>query len=57
MKGTSVDFDIQTKSKPIEVVVDPEAKILRSSEDLRQGVIVRRGIEHFREQEYIERHS
>jgi tetratricopeptide (TPR) repeat protein len=54
MKGTSADFDLQTKSKPIEVVVDPEAKILRSSEDLRQGVIVRRGIEHFREQEYIE---
>jgi tetratricopeptide (TPR) repeat protein len=54
MKGTSVDFDILTKSKPIEVVVDPDSKILRSSEDLRQGVIVRRGIEHFREQEYIE---
>jgi tetratricopeptide (TPR) repeat protein len=54
MKGTSVDFDIQTKSKPIEVIVDPESKVLRSSEELRQGVIVRRGIEHFREQEYIE---
>jgi tetratricopeptide (TPR) repeat protein len=27
---------------------------MRSSEELRQGVIVRRGIEHFREQEYIE---
>ncbi len=54
MKGTSADFDILTKSKPIEVVVDPDAKILRSSEDLRQGVIVRRGIEHFREQEYTE---
>lgn len=54
MKGPSVDFDIMTKSKPIEVVVDPDAKIMRSSEELRQGVIVRRGIEHFREQEYIE---
>jgi len=54
MKGSSVDFDIFTKSKPIEVVVDPDSKVLRSSEDLRQGVIVRRGIEHFREQEYIE---
>jgi tetratricopeptide (TPR) repeat protein len=54
MKGSSVDFDIQTKSKPIEVVVDPDAKIMRSSEELRQGVIVRRGIEHFREQEYVE---
>lgn len=54
MKGTSVDFDISTKSKPIEVIVDPDSKVLRSSEELRQGVIVRRGIEHFREQEYIE---
>jgi aminopeptidase N len=54
MKGTSADFDISTKSKPLDVVVDPDAKILRSSEELRQGVIVRRGIEHFREQEYTE---
>jgi tetratricopeptide (TPR) repeat protein len=54
MKGTSADFDIYTKSKPIEVLVDPDSRILRSSEELRQGVIVRRGIEHFREQEYTE---
>ena len=54
MKGTSADFDITTKSKPVEIVVDPDAKILRSSEELRQGIIVRRGIEHFREQEYTE---
>ena len=54
MKGTSVDFDITTRSKPIEVVIDPDAKLLRSSDELRQGVIVRRGIEHFREQEYVE---
>jgi tetratricopeptide (TPR) repeat protein len=54
LKGTSVDFDMMTKSKPIEVVVDPDYKILRSSEEIRQSVVVRRGIEHFREQEYIE---
>jgi tetratricopeptide (TPR) repeat protein len=54
MKGTSVDFEITSKSKPIEVIVDPGAKIMRSSPELREGVIVRRGIEHFREQEYIE---
>lgn len=54
MKGTSADFDISTKSKPLEVIVDPDGRILRSSEELRQGVIVRRGIEHFREQEYVE---
>lgn len=54
MKGTSADFDITTNSKPIEVLVDPDSRLLRSSEELRQGVIVRRGIEHFREQEYVE---
>lgn len=54
MKGTSVDFDILSKSKPLEVIIDPDARLLRSSEELRQGVIVRRGIEHFREQEYVE---
>lgn len=54
LKGTSVDFDITTKSNPVEVIVDPDTKLLRSSETLREGVIVRRGIEHFREQEYIE---
>ena len=54
MKGPSADFNIMTKSKPIEVIVDPDAKIMRSSPELREGVIVRRGIEHFREQEYVE---
>ena len=54
LKGTSADFDISTKSNPIEVIVDPDTKLLRSSEGLREGVIVRRGIEHFREQEYVE---
>lgn len=54
MRGTSADFDMQTKSKPLEVIVDPDSKILHSSDELRQGVIVRRGIEHFREQEFVE---
>ncbi|HEX5082866.1 MAG TPA: M1 family aminopeptidase [Blastocatellia bacterium] len=54
MKGPSADFNITTKSKPIEVIVDPDVKIMRSSPELREGVIVRRGIEHFKEQEYIE---
>jgi tetratricopeptide (TPR) repeat protein len=54
MKGSSADFNIMTKNKPIEVIVDPDAKIMRSSPELREGVIVRRGIEHYREQEYVE---
>lgn len=54
LKGTSADFDITTKSNPVEVVADPDTKLLRTSETLREGVIVRRGIEHFREMEYVE---
>ncbi len=54
MKGTSADFDIVTKSKPLEVIVDPDMKIMRTSEEIKQAVVVRRGIEHYREQEYIE---
>jgi tetratricopeptide (TPR) repeat protein len=54
LKGTSADFDVQTKSKPLDIVIDPENRVIKSSEELRQGVVVRRGIEHFREQEYIE---
>ena len=54
MKGSSLDFDFTSKNAPVEVVVDPDSKILRTSEELKQGVIVRRGIEHFREGEYVE---
>lgn len=54
MQGTSVDFDLQSKTMPLEVIVDPDARIVRSSEELRQAVIVRRGIEHLRQEEYVE---
>ena len=54
MKGTSADFDILTKSKPLDVIIDPDSKIMRSSEELRQSVVVRRGIEHVKEMEYLE---
>src|SRR5581483_6990707 len=36
MKGTAADFDISTKSKPIEVIVDPDFKIIRTSEEVKQ---------------------
>jgi tetratricopeptide (TPR) repeat protein len=54
MKGTSVDFDIITKSKPIDVIIDPDSKLMRNSDELRQSVVVRRGIEHIKEMEYLE---
>ena len=54
MKGTSADFDIITKSKPIDIIIDPDSKLMRNSEELRQSVVVRRGIEHVKEMEYLE---
>lgn len=54
MKGTSVDFDIITKSKPIDVIIDPDSKLMRNSDELRQSVVVRRGIEHVKDTEYLE---
>ena len=50
----SEDFDLETRGKPLEVVVDPGYKILRTSDDLRIAVVARRGIELFREGQYLE---
>jgi aminopeptidase N len=50
----SEDFDIESGGAPIEVVVDPNNKVLRLSEDLRISVVARRGIELFREGQYAE---
>ncbi|HXC70820.1 MAG TPA: tetratricopeptide repeat protein, partial [Pyrinomonadaceae bacterium] len=40
--------------QPIEVVVDPNNKILRMSDDLRVSIIARRGIEQMKEGIYSE---
>ena len=45
----SEDFDFESNGQPIEVVVDPNNKILRMSEDLRVSIIARRGIEQMKE--------
>jgi aminopeptidase N len=50
----SEDFDIESNGAPVEVVVDPNNKILRLSEDLRVSIVARRGIELFREGQYAE---
>lgn len=54
MTGRSVDFSFEAKGKPLDVIVDPDSKLLKVSEEIRISVIVRRGIEHFRNQEYPE---
>jgi aminopeptidase N len=50
----SEDFDFESTGQPVEVVVDPNNKILRMSDDLRVSVVARRGIEQFREGQYAE---
>lgn len=54
MRGTSVDFDLDSEGKPLEVVVDPENRYLRISDSLRVSVVVRRGLQHFQREEYAE---
>ena len=50
----SADFNIESDGKPIEVIIDPNYKILRISDDLRVSSIARRGIEQFKEGNFVE---
>src|ERR1043165_1169677 len=52
--GRSEDFDFESNGQPLEVVVDPNNKILRMSDDLRVSIIARRGIEQMKEGIYAE---
>ena len=54
LEGKSEDFDFESNGQPLEVIVDPNNKILRMSDDLRVSIIARRGIEQFREGQYAE---
>ena len=50
----SADFNIESTGKPLSVVIDPGYKLLRISPDLRVSSIARRGIEQFKEGNYVE---
>jgi aminopeptidase N len=54
MDDTSADFNIDSQGKPLKVVIDPGFKLLRISQDLRVSSIARRGIEQFKEGNYVE---
>jgi aminopeptidase N len=54
MEEASADFNIESEGKPLDVVVDPGYKVLRISPDLRVSSIARRGIEQFKEGNYVE---
>lgn len=51
---TSADFNLESNGKPLAVVVDPDYKLLRISDELRISSIARRGIEQFKEGKYAE---
>jgi aminopeptidase N len=50
----SEDFDFESSGQPLEVVVDPNNKILRMSDDLKVAIVARRGIEQLREGSFAE---
>ncbi|HEY0405444.1 MAG TPA: M1 family aminopeptidase [Pyrinomonadaceae bacterium] len=54
MEDKSEDFDFESNGTPLEVIVDPNNKILRMSDELRVAVVARRGIEQFKEGQYAE---
>ena len=54
LESKSEDFDFESNGAPIEVLVDPNNKILRMSDELRVSVIARRGIEQMKEGNYAE---
>jgi aminopeptidase N len=54
MDEASADFNIESSGKPLEVVIDPNFRLLRISEDLKVSAIARRGIEQFKDGNYTE---
>ena len=54
IEDTSANFNIESSGKPIGVLVDPNYKLLRISDDLRVSSVARRGIEQFKEGNYAE---
>lgn len=49
IEGKSEDFDFESNGQPLEVVVDPNYRILRMSDELRVSIVARRGIEQMKE--------
>jgi len=54
IEGKSEDFDFESNGQPLEVIVDPNYRVLRMSDDLRISIIARRGIEEMKEGLYAE---
>jgi aminopeptidase N len=54
VEDSSQDFNFESNGRPIEVIIDPNYKVLRISDDLRVSAVARRGIELFKDGNYAE---
>lgn len=54
IEESSEDFNLTSNGKPLEVVIDPNYKLLRIDDDLRVSAIARRGIEQFKDGNFAE---
>ena len=54
VEDSSADFNIESDGKPLDLVIDPDHKLLRISDNLRVTSIARRGIEEFKEGNYVQ---
>lgn len=54
MEESSQIFSIESNGKPLDLLIDPSFKLLRTSDDLRISAIARRGIEQFKEGNFVE---
>lgn len=54
LRGQSADFELSSEGKPLEVVVDPNNRYMRTNDVIRTAVIVRRGIEHYEANEFAQ---
>jgi aminopeptidase N len=52
--GKAADFTASTKGRQPSLVVDPDRKLLRVSDTIRTAVVVRRGIQEMKRDNYIE---
>ncbi len=52
--GREVSFTLSATSEPRDLIIDPDVKILRISDELRVAVVVRRGIQHLEDGEVAE---
>ncbi|MBC7796708.1 MAG: tetratricopeptide repeat protein [Pyrinomonadaceae bacterium] len=54
LEDKTSNFNLEATGKPLEVLIDPNYKLLRIDADLRVSAIARRGIEQFRDGNYAE---